>query len=119
MTNGDPLSEGFGASSLYPQLFTENEFVYEDSVTKVVGRHTFKAGGRYIRTRNGSSFYQDFNGTIEPYDVESLVTDETFDDQADEVVFGAPTFGSLFVASAAVDTTNGSGAESLSRLSGE
>lgn len=104
-TAGDPLSAGFGASSVYPQLFTENEFLYEDALTKNVGRHTLKAGFRYIRTRNGSSYYQDFNGSLEPYDVESLVTDETFDDQADQVVYGAPTYGSLYLASAAIDTT--------------
>lgn len=104
-TAGDPLMAGFGASSAYPQLSTENEFLYEDSLTKDLGRHTLKAGFRYIRTRNGSSFYQDFNGSIEPYDVESLVTDETFDDQADMVVYGAPTYGSLYLASAAIDTT--------------
>jgi len=104
-TGGDPLAAGFGASSEYPQLFTENEFLYEDALTKDIGRHTLKAGFRYIRTRNGSSFYQDFNGTLEPYDVESLVTDETFDDQADEAVYGAPVYGSLYLASAAIDTT--------------
>jgi Carboxypeptidase regulatory-like domain/TonB dependent receptor len=104
-TMGDPLASGFGANSAYPQLFTENEFLYEDSLTKDVGRHSLKAGLRYMRTRNGSSFYNDFNGTLAPYDVESLVTDETFDDQADRVVYGAPTYGSLYMASASIDTT--------------
>jgi hypothetical protein len=104
-TESDPLQEGFGASSVYPQLFTENEFLYEDSLTKDVGKHTLKMGFRYIRTRNGSSFYDDFYGTIAPWDTESLVTDETFDDQADRAFFGGPTYGSLAVASAAIDST--------------
>jgi hypothetical protein len=106
----DPLEEGFGASSGIPQLFTENEFVYEDSVTKVIGRDTLKAGFRFVRTRNGSSFYNDVNGTILPWDVESLVTDETFDDQADSALaqpYGQ-AYGSLAVASAAVDSTTNS-----------
>jgi hypothetical protein len=101
----DPLSEGFGASSGFPQLFTENEFLYEDSLSKVVGKHSLKTGFRFIRTRNGSSFYNDFNGTIWPWDVETLVTDETFDDQADRALTGGPSAGSLYDASAAVDTT--------------
>ena len=105
----DGLAEGFGASSMFPQLFTDNEFLYEDSLTKVLGKHTLKAGFRYMRTRNGSSFYDDFNGTIFPWDTESLVTDETFDDQADRAIpssiSGGP-YGSIYQTSAAIDTTN-------------
>ena len=104
-TADDPTYAGFGASSAFPQLFTENEFLYEDMLTKDVGKHSLTVGFRYIRTRNGSSFYDDFNGTLEPYDVETLVTDETFDDQADLAVYGAPVYGSLYEASAAIDTT--------------
>jgi hypothetical protein len=105
VTADDPLAAGFGAYSGIPQLFTENEFTYEDNVTKVKGRETLKAGFRYVRTRNGSSFYNDANGTLYPWDTESLVTDETFDDQADRVVFGGPAYGSLYEASASIDTT--------------
>jgi hypothetical protein len=108
VTGDDPLAAGFGASSALPQLFTENEFAYEDSMTKDLGKQTLKAGFRFIRTRNGSSFYNDFNGTLEPWDTESLLTDETFDDQADRAL-GEPfgqAYGSLAVASAAIDTTN-------------
>jgi hypothetical protein len=105
VTADDPLAAGFGAYSGIPQLFTENEFSYEDNITKVKGRETIKAGFRYVRTRNGSSFYNDVNGTLEPWDTESLLTDESFDDQADRVVFGAPTYGSLYEASASIDTT--------------
>jgi hypothetical protein len=105
VTGDDPLAEGFGAYSGLPQLFTENEFQYEDTLTKEVGKHTVKTGFRYIRTRNGSSFYNDFYGSLYPYDTESLLTDETFDDQADLAIYGAPTYGSLYEASAAIDTT--------------
>jgi Carboxypeptidase regulatory-like domain/TonB dependent receptor len=107
VTDNDPLGEGFGATSALPQLFTENEFVYEDSLTKSLGNHTIKTGYRYIRTRNGSSFFNDVNGTVLPWDTESLLTDETFDDQADRIL-GEPfgqAYGSIAVASASIDTT--------------
>jgi Carboxypeptidase regulatory-like domain len=108
-TDDDPLAAGFGASSAIPQLFTDNEFLYEDSLTKNLGRHTLKSGFRFIRTRNGSSFYNDVNGTVLPWDTENLVTDETFGDQADLAIpaanaFGSPV-GSIAVASASIDTT--------------
>ena len=104
----DALTSGFGASSNFPQLFTENEFLYEDSLTKDVGLHTLKTGFRFIRTRNGSSFYMDDNGTLLPWDTETLLTDETFDDQADRIIpssVGGGPYGSLYEASAAIDTT--------------
>ena len=107
VTAADPLAAGFGASSAIPQLFTDNEFLYEDALTKNVGNHTLKTGFRFIRTRNGSSFYNDVSGTLEPWDTESLLTDETFDDQADAALgnpFGGPE-GSLAIASASIDTT--------------
>jgi hypothetical protein len=104
----DSLQAGFGSSSTYPQLFTENEFLYEDMLTKDAGKHSLTAGFRYIRTRNGSSFYNDTNGALYPWDIESLVTDETFDDQADRAIpsyiSGGP-YGSLYWARAAVDST--------------
>lgn len=106
-SDNDPLGSSFGAADNLPQLFTENEFLYEDALTKTVGNHTLKSGFRFIRTRNGSSFFADVNGTVLPWDTESLLTDETFDDQADLVLYGAPTNGSIADASAAVDTTTG------------
>lgn len=106
-TAADPLGEGFGADAGIPQFFTDNEFLYEDSLTKVVGRDTVKVGFRYMRTRNGSSFFNDVNGTLYPYDVEDLVTDETFGDQAD-IALGEPygaQYGSMYLASASIDST--------------
>ena len=82
-----------------------NEFLYEDSLTKIVRNHTLKAGFRFIRTRNGSACYNDVRGTLEPYSIEDLVTDETFDDQADRAITGGPSYGSLYAASASVDST--------------
>lgn len=108
ITAADPLAEGFGAYSGFPQYFTDNEFMYEDALTKIFGNHTTTSGFRFIRTRNGSSFYNDIYGTLYPWDTESLLTDETFDDQADRALgdpYGAP-FGSLYAASASIDTTN-------------
>jgi hypothetical protein len=104
----DALQAGFGSNENYPQLFTENEFLYEDILTKDVGRHSFKVGFRYLRTRNGSSFDQDINGALYPWDIESLVTDETFDDQADRAIppsIGGGPYGSIAEAKAAVDST--------------
>jgi hypothetical protein len=101
------LYSGFGAYSGLPQYFTENEFLYEDSLTKQKGNHNLKSGFRFIRTRNGSSFYNDIYGTIYPWDVESMVTDETFDDQADRALgdpYGQP-YGSIAGASASIDPT--------------
>ena len=109
VTDNDPLGEGFGGSDALPQLFTDNEFLYEDALTKNIGNHTLKTGFRFIRTRNGSSFYNDVNGTVLPWDTEDLLTDETFGDQADRATnnyFGTPV-GSIADASASVDTTTG------------
>jgi hypothetical protein len=104
----DSLQSGFGSGSNYPQLFTENEFLYEDALTKDTGKHSLTVGFRYLRTRNGSSFYSDTDGALYPWDIESLVTDETFDDQADRVIpayiTGGP-YGSLYSARASVDST--------------
>lgn len=105
VTAADPLAEGFGASSAIPQSFTENEFLYEDMLTKMIGNHSVKVGFRYMRTRNGSSFYNDYYGTLYPWDTESLLTDETFDDEADRAIYGQPVYGSLYEASASIDPT--------------
>jgi hypothetical protein len=104
-TANDPLVASLGSSSGLPQFFTDNEFLYEDSLSKTVRSHDMKTGFRFVRTRNGSSFYNDAKGTLLPWDTETLVTDETFDDQADRVLSGGPTYGSLYEATASIDTT--------------
>jgi len=111
----DPTFTGFGAPSNIPQYFTENEFLYSDSITWSKARHSFKAGFQYIRTRNGSSFFADVNGTLAPWDTENLLTDAQLNDQFeaysvatyDALPFG-DYFGALGEVTAAVDSTTGS-----------
>ena len=112
----DPLYSGFGAADNIPQLFTENEFLYEDSLTKNLRNHAFKGGFRFIRTRNGSSFFADENGTLGVWDVENLLTDAQLNDQFENyanansaTTGGYPygqAYGSLYSASAAWDTVD-------------
>ncbi len=73
--SADSITEGFGAAGGLPQLFTENEFTYEDALSLTHKTHTYKAGFRFIRTRNGSSFYNDVNGTIAFWGAPGLLTD--------------------------------------------
>ena len=104
-TANDPLNEGFGAYPGSPQLFTENEFLYQDSITKTLKHHSLKAGFQFIRTRNGSSFYNDVNGELLPWDTENLLTDATLYDQFEPLLYGAPAqgYGSLYEAIASID----------------
>ena len=101
----DPLGVGFGAYAGFPQPFTENQFQYQEGLTKVAGRHTLYMGGEFRRIRNGSSFYNDVYGSFYPYDVENLLTDGVYGDEADMAVFGAPTFGGFYESSASIDMT--------------
>ncbi|HEX4065800.1 MAG TPA: carboxypeptidase regulatory-like domain-containing protein [Acidobacteriaceae bacterium] len=105
ITAVDPLTEGFGAYSGLPQTFTENQFQYQENLTKVIADHTLAIGGEFRRTRNGSSFYNDVYGTFYPYDVENLLTDGNYGDDADQAIFGAPTYGGFYETSAAIDST--------------
>jgi hypothetical protein len=110
----DSLYTGFGASSGLPQYFTENQFSYEDSLTKVFGRHTAKVGFSFKRTRNGSAFYNDVNGSIYPWSVEGLVTDATSDTDLDNYFYGTDEngntngYGGLAGASASLNPTTNS-----------
>jgi hypothetical protein len=74
----DPISVGFGNSSGEPQLFTDNLFQYQDHLSFVKGKHSFKTGAEFRRIRNGSSFFSYKNGEFLPYDVENMVTDGMF-----------------------------------------
>ena len=107
VTAFDPLFISFGNSAGVPQLFTENSFIYRDDISFTKGKHSFKTGFSYERTRNGSSFESFNNGAFEPYGIEDLVTDMTFSDQADTVLYGGPANGSWYVATAAVDPATG------------
>ena len=101
----DPLFGGFGAYSGSPQLFTENEFLYQDSITKTLLKHALKAGFQYIRTRNGSSFYNDIYGTLLPWDTENLLTDATLNDEFEMNVLGGYYVGGFGQAGASIDPT--------------
>jgi hypothetical protein len=104
----DSLGTGFGATAGFPQYFTENQFSYEDAITYSHHSHTFKAGLRFVRTRNGSSFYNDVNGTIIFWGAPGLLTDglnETAGIALDPGDFAGS--GSLYYASASQDPTTG------------
>jgi len=103
----DALSSGFGASNAIPQFFTENEFQYKDDISVTHGKHALKFGAEYRRTRNGSSFDADKNGSFYSWGGEDLITDSTFSDQADKQIFGGAYFGSWYYAAAAVNPNNG------------
>jgi hypothetical protein len=106
--SADAISTGFGKSNGFPQLFTENMFTYEDSVTLTKGRHTFKAGGRYARTRNGSSFYNDVNGTYYYWGSADMLTDanDTLTGEAlNPAAYPISFYGGLYAASASLDLT--------------
>jgi hypothetical protein len=105
VTAFDEPNFAFGNSSNLPQFFTENAFIYKDDISITKGKHNLKFGGSYERTRNGSSFQALKNGLFLPYDVEDLVSDATFGDQADQVLFGGPAYGSFFYAEASINPT--------------
>ncbi len=105
VTAFDPVVSGFGNASNLPQFFTENEFQYKDDLSVTKGKHNFKGGGEFRRTRNFSSFQADFFGSFTPYSVEDLVTDMHFGDNADAALTGGPYYGSWFYAEASIDPT--------------
>jgi len=105
VTSVDAFQAGFGNSNNLPQFFTENEFNYKDDLSITRGKHNFKTGASYTRTRNGSSFNADFNGLFLPYGVEDILTDMQFSGSADNLFAGAPYYGSWFYAEASIDPT--------------
>jgi hypothetical protein len=106
VTAFDSFAVGFGNASNLPQFFTENEFTYKDDLSVTKGRHNFKGGGSYSRTRNKSSFDADFFGFFLPYGIEDVVTDMNFTDQADRALgYAGGYYGSWFSAEAAIDPT--------------
>src|SRR6266536_1752792 len=103
----DPIGTSFGATPGIPQFFTENQFQYKDDVSITHGRHNFKTGFEYRRTRNSSKFFNDRYGTAEPWSIEDLVSDMTFTDQLDNVFFGGPEIGSCAFCGASINPTTG------------
>jgi hypothetical protein len=105
VTAFDSFQGAFGNSSGLPQFFTENRFEYRDDLSITRGKHNFKTGGLYSRTRNGSSFFTQFNGFFLPYGVEDLLTDMKFSDSVDQAVLGYPAYGSWYYAQASINPT--------------
>jgi Carboxypeptidase regulatory-like domain/TonB dependent receptor len=107
----DPLAGSFGAAAGLPQFFTENEFQYKDDISITRGKHQLKFGGEYRRTRNGSTFSNDAQGTFRTWGTESLITDGMFTDAIDSAVYaGLPSYyglGGWYYASAAVVPATG------------
>lgn len=107
VTAFDPLGVSLGMSSSLPQFFTQNQFQLRNDISKVQGKHTFKWGAEYRRTRNGSAFEAWKNGLYLPYGVEDLLTDGFFGDEADMAVLGYSYYGGFYYAQASVDPTRG------------
>ena len=102
----DSLTVGFGLYAGLPQYFTDNQFQFQDHISFVRGKHSFKAGAEYRRIRNGSRFFNDAAGTFYPWGVEDMVTDLFFTEEAANAI-GDTNPGSVYFASAAVDPTTG------------
>jgi hypothetical protein len=105
----DADSGSFGAAAGIPQFFTENEFQYKDDISITHGKHQLKFGGEYRRTRNGSTFSNDAQGSFVSWGAEGLITDGLFTDAIDNYVTGGNTkgYGGWYYASAAVVPATG------------
>ena len=117
-TGGNVFDEnqaGFGNTPDFPQFFTENEFVYKDDLSVTHGKHNFKGGASYTRTRNGSSFDSFKYGYAGVNDVEDLLTDGTFSNSVESYlttsgnpgfIYGAP-IGSIAYSESSLNPTTG------------
>ena len=103
----DSPTIGYGNSSNYPQFFTTNEFVWKDDLSITKGKHNFKTGAEFSRTRNGSSFDVEEFGYVYPMDTEDMVTDTTFTNNFENFYFGGQYFGSIVEAGASFNPTTG------------
>ncbi len=98
---------GYGMADNLPQFFTENEFVWKDDLSITKGKHNFKTGAQFSRTRNGSSFDVEKNGYVYPMDTEDLVTDGMFTNNFEEGIFGYQYFGGIAEAGASLNPITG------------
>jgi hypothetical protein len=97
----------FGNPASLPQFFTENEFIYKDDLSVTKGKHNFKGGGEYRRTRNGSSFDNAKYGSVAVQDTEDLLTDANFTNQLEQYLFGGTRFGGIADSQAALNPITG------------
>jgi len=98
----------FGNADNLPQFFTENEFIYKDDLSVAKGKHNFKFGAEYRRTRNGSSFDSFKNGLVVMQGAEDVLTDGTFSNELENnVLAGGYGYGSVTYAEASLNPTNG------------
>ena len=103
----DSPTIGYGMSSALPQLFTENEFVWKDDLSITKGKHNFKTGAEFSRTRNGSSFDVEKNGYVYAMDTEDMVTDGMFSNNFEGAYFGYQYFGGIAEAGASLNPYTG------------
>jgi hypothetical protein len=103
----DSPAIGLGNADNIPQLFTENEFVYKDDISITKGKHNFKTGAEFRRTRNGSSFDVVKNGLNAMMDTENLLTDGAFNEQLEQYLFDGPYYGSIAYSEASLNPTTG------------
>jgi len=98
-----------GSYAGLPQFFTDNQFQYLDTMSLQKGKHSIKYGGEYRRTRNGSSFYLDTFGTVQPWGIEDTLTDLAFSDAFENYLTGGTShvYGGAYAMSAAVNTATG------------
>jgi Carboxypeptidase regulatory-like domain len=103
----DEPNFGFGNSAAVPQFFTENEFGYKDDLSVTKGKHNFKGGGEFRRTRNGSSFDSYKNGYNIDNDIEDILTDATFTNNWENYYAGGPVYGSMYAGFASLNPQTG------------
>jgi hypothetical protein len=103
----DGSQDAFGNASNLPQFFTENEFIYKDDLSVSKGKHNFKGGAEYRRTRNGSSFETVKNGLVALQGTEDLLTDGTFTNELENNVLGGLYYGSVTYSEASLNPTTG------------
>jgi hypothetical protein len=103
----DGMAVDLGVATGLPQLFTDNQFQYLDTMSLQKGKHSLKFGGEYRRTRNGSSFFNDAYSTVYPWSVEDEITDLNFTGATENLLFGGPYYGAAYLATAAVVPATG------------
>lgn len=103
----DGMAVDLGVSTGLPQFFTDNQFQYLDTMSLQKGKHSLKFGGEYRRTRNGSSFFNDTFSTIYPWSVEDEITDLNFTGATENFLYGGPSYGAAYLATAAVVPATG------------